>query len=75
MIIGIDEAGRGPVLGKALLCTRYTSNYALMRMVGPMVYGIAYCPLEDKKKLKSLGFAGSSGQSSAFLMTCQIRKH
>ncbi|KAM0749270.1 ribonuclease [Meredithblackwellia eburnea MCA 4105] len=39
-MIGVDEAGRGPVLG-------------------PQVYGIAFCRLEYSEEMRSLGFADS----------------
>ncbi|KAF8507668.1 ribonuclease H-like domain-containing protein [Gautieria morchelliformis] len=39
-ILGVDEAGRGPVLG-------------------PLVYGVAYCPVSYQEKLDGMGFADS----------------
>ncbi|KAF9468091.1 ribonuclease H-like domain-containing protein [Collybia nuda] len=39
-IMGVDEAGRGPVLG-------------------PLVYGVAYCPTAYQEELEGLGFADS----------------
>ncbi|KAI0303745.1 ribonuclease H2 subunit A [Multifurca ochricompacta] len=44
-ILGVDEAGRGPVLG-------------------PLVYGVAYCPTSYEEQLNDLGFADSKTLSS-----------
>jgi ribonuclease H2 subunit A len=40
-VLGVDEAGRGPVLG-------------------PLVYGVAYCPASYRAQLEELGFAGNA---------------
>ncbi|KAF8972134.1 ribonuclease H-like domain-containing protein [Flammula alnicola] len=45
-ILGVDEAGRGPVLG-------------------PLVYGVAYCPAAYQEKMEQLGFADSKTLNSA----------
>ncbi|KAI0322601.1 ribonuclease H2 subunit A [Amylostereum chailletii] len=39
-MLGVDEAGRGPVLG-------------------PLVYGVSYCPISYREQLDDLGFADS----------------
>ncbi|CAJ0639062.1 2611_t:CDS:10 [Entrophospora sp. SA101] len=39
-VLGVDEAGRGPVLG-------------------PMVYGVCYCPISKYSEISKLGFADS----------------
>ncbi|KAK0204913.1 ribonuclease H-like domain-containing protein [Desarmillaria ectypa] len=39
-ILGVDEAGRGPVLG-------------------PLVYGVAFCPVSYQDTLETMGFADS----------------
>jgi hypothetical protein len=39
-ILGVDEAGRGPVLG-------------------PLAYGVAYCPEAFKDEMEGLGFNGA----------------
>jgi ribonuclease H2 subunit A len=57
-ILGVDEAGRGPVLGAILLIPTNS---------GPMVYAVAYCPISYKETLQTLSFADSK------VLTPQVR--
>ena len=50
--IGIDEAGRGPVLGKFIL--------AYIICIGPMVYACCFWPIGVKDDMKrKYGFTGT----------------
>lgn len=55
-MLGIDEAGRGPVLGMNVQIKLYMLSFSI---VGPMVYGIAVCCVNEATTLENLGCADS----------------
>jgi len=65
-VLGIDEAGRGPVLGKTYYILQEKLHcYDINIYVGPMVYGIAFCPVSKNADLKSLGVDDSKALTEA----------
>jgi ribonuclease H2 subunit A len=52
-VLGVDEAGRGPVLGRSCpFATRSNSHEEpLLTQAGPMVYALLYLPLELQQSL------------------------
>ena len=60
LVAGIDEAGRGPVLGMPSSTVILNGQFLLFHSTGSMVYTICVCPESYQGSLKQSGVAGTS---------------
>lgn len=72
-IMGIDEAGRGressisqAIASRQLITSILVLDLACLftAVLGPMVYGAAYCPMSFRDTLQGLGFDGEFDNES-----------